>query len=79
MGTKTVRLDEDLHARIRAYQREEETLSETIDRLLAPPSILELRGLLTDEQAEEFRDTLDEHDEEGMAETDELLAGFERF
>jgi predicted CopG family antitoxin len=33
MGTRHVRIDEDLYERIQAHKREDETFSETIDRL----------------------------------------------
>lgn len=67
MGTKTIRLDEDVYEKIRARKREDETFSEAVDRLVGGPSLLELAGILTDEEAEEvsnaveeFRSSLDE-------------------
>lgn len=67
-ATKTIRVSEDLHARIKAHSREGETLNETLDRLLRGPSLRELAGILSDEEAERFEEAIEEshrsHDEE---------------
>jgi predicted CopG family antitoxin len=42
MGTKSVRLSEQVYQRIGAHQRAEETFSEAIDRLIDDWSLLEL-------------------------------------
>ncbi|PSQ19495.1 hypothetical protein BRD04_10010 [Halobacteriales archaeon QS_9_67_17] len=39
MGTKHIRVDEDLHARIKSASREDETLGETLERLLEDYSL----------------------------------------
>lgn len=44
MGTKSVRLDEDLYERIEAHQREDETFSEAIERLIGGYSLLDFTG-----------------------------------
>lgn len=67
-ATKTIRVSEDLHARIKAYRREGETLGETLDRLIRGPSLRELAGILSDGEAETFEEAIEEshrfHDEE---------------
>jgi predicted CopG family antitoxin len=67
-ATKTIRVSESLHARIKAHNREGETLSETLERLVGTPSLRELAGVLSDDDAEVFREAIDEshqnHDEE---------------
>lgn len=35
MGTKQMRVSEDLYARVKSENREEETLAETLDRLVS--------------------------------------------
>lgn len=52
MGTKTIRLDEDVYERLRELKQEDETFSETVDRLLPEGSLLELAGIFTDEEVE---------------------------
>jgi predicted CopG family antitoxin len=67
-ATKTIRVSESLHARIKAHNREGETLSETLERLVGTPSLRELAGILSDDDADTFREAIDEshrdHDEE---------------
>jgi predicted CopG family antitoxin len=67
-ATKTIRVSESLHTRIKAHNREGETLSETLERLVDTPSLRELAGVLSDDDAEAFRETIEEshrdHDEE---------------
>ena len=67
-ATKTIRVSEELHARIKAHNRESETLSETLERLVGSPSLRELAGVLSDDEADGFRKVIEEshrdHDEE---------------
>lgn len=58
MGTKPVRLDEDVYERIAARKREDETFSEAIERLVAPPPLSEAAGVLSDDAADELREAI---------------------
>jgi predicted CopG family antitoxin len=78
MGTKSIRLDEEVYERVAARKREDETFSEAIDRLIGGPSLLELAGMLSDEEAAEFREIVEDVDETAMADVDELLEGHPR-
>jgi len=42
MGTKQVRLSEDVYARIESKKRDDETFSEAVDRLIGNVSLLDL-------------------------------------
>lgn len=42
MGTRNVRLDEDVYERVAAHKRNDETFSEAVDRLLCDVSLLDL-------------------------------------
>jgi len=42
MPTKSVRFDIDLYERVMAHKREEETVSETVERLIDDVSLLDL-------------------------------------
>jgi predicted CopG family antitoxin len=64
MGTKTIRLDENVDELLRARKREDETFSEAVERLVGSPSLRELAGILSDEEAEEFRRVIDNYDRE---------------
>lgn len=59
MGTKMVRLDEDTYEYIEAQKRSGESFSEAIERLVEPPSLLELAGILSDEEASEMREAVE--------------------
>jgi predicted CopG family antitoxin len=55
MPTKSVRLDVDLYERVMARKREDETVSETVDRLIDDVSLLDLAddGEYDEERADE--------------------------
>ncbi|MFC6615120.1 antitoxin VapB family protein [Halopenitus salinus] len=76
MGTRNVRLDEDVYERIRSEKRPDETFSEAIDRLIGGASLLDLVGILSDEEADEFRRAIEESDDAGTREVDELVERF---
>lgn len=75
-ATKTIRVSENLLARIKSHSREGETLNETLDRLLRGPSLRELAGILSDEKAETFEEAIEEshrsHNEEIERMLDEM-------
>jgi len=77
MNTKSVRLDEDVYERIKSEKRPDETFSEAIDRLTGGVSLLDLVGILSDEEAAEFRAVIDETDEDAVEEIDEVVERFE--
>jgi len=73
MGTKSIRLDEDVYERIKAHKREEETFSEAIDRLTSDYSLLDFAGGYSQEDAERHRELLDESEAQTIAERRERL------
>lgn len=77
MGTKSVRLDEDVYERIKSKKRPDETFSEAIDRLTGGASLLDLVGILSDEEAAEFRAAIDKTDEDAIDEIDSVVERFE--
>ena len=77
MGTKTVRLREDVYERIRARKREGETFSETVDRLTGDPSLSELSGIFDDDQVEEMRDAIDAADQADADAVEDMLERFD--
>lgn len=73
MGTKSVRLDESVYERVMAHKREDETVSEAIDRLIGEPSLLDLYGLHEDDDTvDEMRDAIDAAKERSRNEVDRL-------
>jgi len=58
MGTKSVRLDEEVYERIAAHKRDDETFSEVIDRLTSDYSLLAFAGGSSAEDADRHRELL---------------------
>lgn len=75
--TKTIRVDDNLHAKIAARKRDDETMSETLGRLIGEPSLRELAGILSDDEAEEFRAAIDDSHDAHDREIEEMLDDFE--
>jgi predicted CopG family antitoxin len=61
MGTKSVRLDDDVYERVKAHKREDETFSDAVARLIEDVSLLDLA------------DEGEEYDAERAAEQKEAL------
>ena len=68
--SKSVRLDEDVYELVSARKRDDETYSEAIERLVGGPSLLELTGILSDEEATEFRSGIEKGDAEDRKRTE---------
>lgn len=77
MTTKHIRVDEDLYERIKSESEPDERLSETLERLIGGPSLLDLAGTLSDEEADEFREVVDSVREETTAEVDDVVKQFD--
>jgi predicted CopG family antitoxin len=75
MGTKTVRLEEDVYERVRSQKRADETFSEAIDRLTGGASLLDLEGTLDDEEAEDLREAIEESRDTDIQESKEIHDG----
>jgi len=70
--SKNVRLSEDAYERLAAHKGEDETFSEVVLRLAGERSLLELAGILSDEEADALRDAVDERRERRHDELEEL-------
>jgi predicted CopG family antitoxin len=58
--SKSIRLSEEAYERLVAHKREDETFSEVVLRLAGERSLLELAGVLTDDEADALRDAVEE-------------------
>jgi predicted CopG family antitoxin len=72
MGTKTIRLDDDVYKRVRAHKRDDETFSEAIDRLIGGASLLDLVGTVSDQEAAEMREAIERSRQAGLDREQEL-------
>ena len=77
MGSKYVPLDADVYDSIRSRKHEYEAFSEAVERLVGAPSLLEMADIFSDEEAEEFRDAVDEVDAVDEEDLDKLVDHFE--
>jgi predicted CopG family antitoxin len=58
--SKSIRLSEDAYERLAAHKREDETFSDVVLRLAGERSLMELAGILTDEEADAMREAVEE-------------------
>jgi predicted CopG family antitoxin len=73
MGTRNVRLDEDVYERIEAHKRNDESFSDAIDRLTSDYSLLDFAGGYSEEEAEKHRELLERSEEVAAEDRRELL------
>jgi len=73
MGTKQVRLDEDVYAKLKDKKREDESFSDAIDRLTSDWSLADWGGWLDESAATEHREMLDELAATDREQTEQLL------
>jgi predicted CopG family antitoxin len=57
---KTIRVSEEYYAWLRAQNREDETMEEMLRRLIRGPNPEDVAGLLTSEEAEEAKETVED-------------------
>lgn len=70
--SKSIRLSEDAYERLAAHKREDETFSDVVLRLAGERSLLEVAGILTDEDADALRDAVDERRERRDEDLEEI-------
>jgi len=70
--SKSIRLSDEAYERLAAHKREDETFSEVVLRLAGERSLLELAGILSDEEAEALRDAVDDRRERRSGELEEI-------
>jgi predicted CopG family antitoxin len=69
--SKSIRLSEEAYDRLAAHKRDDETFSEVVLRLAGERSLLELAGVLSDEDAEALRRAVEERRERRTEELEE--------
>lgn len=78
--TKTIRVSEDFHEVVKAHNRDDETMEETLRRLMggpAPEALADVVGGGDDEVAAEMRDAIAEKRDRGRERRSELRERFE--
>ena len=62
-GYRNIRLTEEAYERLKRRKQKGESFSDTVERLASERSLLDLAGILTDDEAEEIREAIDDHEE----------------
>lgn len=70
--SKSIRLSEEAYERLAAHKRADETFSEVVLRLAGERSLLELAGILSDDEADALRDAIQERRERRMTELERM-------
>ncbi|HET7325407.1 MAG TPA: antitoxin VapB family protein [Halococcus sp.] len=72
MGTKTIRLDDEAYERLASRKREGESFSDVVKRVAGERSLLEIAGILSDEEAETMREIIAERRTRSRERSDEI-------
>lgn len=69
---RNVRLTEDAYQRLKRRKQAGESFSDTVERIAGERSLLDLAGVLSDEEAQKMRDAMHEQDDRSRGELDRL-------
>jgi len=76
--SKSIRLSDEAYERLAAHKREDETFSEVVLRLAGERSLLELAGILSDEEADALREAVRERRARRGEQLEEVAGRMER-
>ncbi len=77
MGTRTIRLDDEAYERLASRKREGESFSDVVKRVAGERSLLEIAGILSEEEVETMRETIAERRTRSRERSDELARRLE--
>lgn len=75
--SKSVRISEEFHEFVQAHKRDDETMEETLRRLIGGPHPEEVAGILSSETASVMRESLEEKEGADVEGKRELRKRFE--
>lgn len=75
--SKSVRISEEFHEFVKAHKRDDETMEETLRRLIGGPDPETVAGILLSETAEQMREQLETKREADVAAKRNLQERFE--
>ncbi|MFB6253211.1 MAG: antitoxin VapB family protein [Halobacteriaceae archaeon] len=78
MPTKTISLDEEAYERLKAHKREGESFSDVVKRLAGERSWREVAGILSNEEATELEDAIEEGRNHSRERSDRILEHLEK-
>ena len=59
-----IRLEDDVHERIKANKRDDESFSDAVERLIGGRPLSDLRDVFDEDQVNEMRDAIDQADQQ---------------
>jgi predicted CopG family antitoxin len=75
--SKSIRLSDEAYERLAARKEDDETFSDVVLRLAGERSLLDIAGILDDEEADALRDAVEERRERRERELDEIAEEME--
>jgi len=75
--SKSVRVSETFHEFVKSHKREDETMEETLRRLIGGPNPEDVAGIISAETASEMRDRLETKQDSDVEAKQELRERFE--
>jgi predicted CopG family antitoxin len=69
---RNVRLTEEAYQRLKSRKQAGESFSDTVERIAGERSLLDLAGILSDEEAEEMRKAIRQREEQSRERLDRL-------
>ena len=72
--SKSIRLSQEAYDRLEAHKREDETFSDVVLRLAGERSLLELAGILSEEEAEALKAAVDDRRRRALEDLEESAA-----
>lgn len=70
---RNIRLTEDAYQRLKDRKQPGESFSDTVERIAGERSLLELAGLISDEEAEEMREAIREREQRSRERLDRYV------
>jgi predicted CopG family antitoxin len=77
MSTKTISLDEEAYERLKAKKEEGESFSDVVKRLAGERSWTEVTGILSDEEAKDLEEAIEEGRSRSRKRSDRLAGEYE--
>lgn len=69
---RSIRLTEDAYRRLKSRKQEGESFSDTVERIAGERSLLDLTGILSDEEVDAMHDSIDDQDDRSRDRLDRL-------
>jgi len=75
---RNIRLTEEAYQRLKHRKQPGESFSDTVERIAGERSLLELAGILSDEEADEMREAIEERQISSREQLDEITKQLEQ-